>query len=194
MGSIDSLLAALDERTIAREIGIRHDEARMQFALERNTVGTMDEFEHVTGLYYAYHHSRCIAIGGAIPASQARSAAKEIIERAYRQQRRGGYLDAFHDAHDGTSGGLRSICDLIAEHLKGQAVEYYIRDVFDRHVAKNSWEQQVEIIRQFITACGRFLSPSIRRDQPERYARDYEELVRSYTSGLQQTSNIFRRL
>ena len=70
----------------------------------------------------------------------------------------------------------------------------YIREAFDQHVAPNSWEQQVEIIGEFIARCGSFLSPSIDTGQPERYARNYNELVTSYVEGLQQTSSIFRRL
>ena len=31
-------------------------------------------------------------------------------------------------------------------------------------------------------------------DQPERYARDYQELIRGYVAALQRTSSIFRRL
>ncbi len=73
-------------------------------------------------------------------------------------------------------------------------LERYIRDVFDRYVAPNSWEQKVEIIRQFIAQCGVHLASSIRADQPERYAKSYRELIDQYVSALQRTSSIFRRL
>lgn len=69
-----------------------------------------------------------------------------------------------------------------------------IRDAFDRYVAPNSWESKVKIIKQFIRECGSFLSSSIRTDQPERYAQNYEELIRSYVDALQNTSAIFPRL
>ena len=101
---------------------------------------------------------------------------------------------AYNDAHDGTNGGLRAILDIIAEGLKAESVEDHIRDVFDRYVAPNSWSQKVSIIRQFIQHCGIFLSSSIRSDQPERYAQNYQELIRSYVEALRNTSGIFRRL
>ena len=56
MASISSLLAALDERTIARGVGLRHDEARMQYPLRRNTVATFDEFAHLITDYYIERH------------------------------------------------------------------------------------------------------------------------------------------
>jgi hypothetical protein len=86
------------------------------------------------------------------------------------------------------------VLDTIAEGLKSESVERYIRDVFDRHVTPNCWEDKVKIIRQFMAQCGNYLSSSVRIDQPERYAQNFQELIRSYVSALQNTSSIFRRL
>ena len=103
-------------------------------------------------------------------------------------------VSAFNDAHDGTNSGLRGVLDIIAEKMKAEGVARYVRDVFDREVAPNSWEDKVEIIRQFIRSCGRYLSSLIRPDQPERYAQDFQELIRAYVEGLQRTSSMFRKL
>lgn len=80
--------------------------------------------------------------------------------------------------------------DLLAEAIKAEAVERYIREMFDRYVAPNAWEQKVDLIRQFVARCGEYLSSSIRADQPERYAQNYQELIRSYVRDLQNTSAI----
>jgi len=193
MSSIKNLLEELDERTIAQRIGIPHDEARMRYSLRSNTVGNFDEFTRQIADYYTAHFTACITHGGSLSASEAASRAKELLEREYR--RRGGdIVTAYNDAHDGTNGGLRLILDTIAEGLKAESVERYIRDAFDRYVGPNSWEGKVEIIRQFIAQCGVHLASTIRTDQPERYASNYRELVQSYVSALQRTSSIFRRL
>jgi len=183
MPSVQSLLAALDERTIARLIGIANDEARMRYSLRSNTVGTFTEFSDRLGDYYNYHFTTCVS----------RGRAKQILEQEYR--RLGGDLvTSYNDAHDGTNGGLRGVLDKIAEAIKVESVERYTREVFDRHVAPNAWEDKVEIIRQFIRQCGAHLGSSIRADQPERYAHDYQELIRSYVAALRRTSTMFRRL
>ncbi len=193
MSFIQSLLEELDERTIARRIGIPHDEARMRYSLRSNTVGPFDDFERIIADYLNAHFTACVSHGGRLSASDAASRAKELLEREYR--RRGGdIVTAYNDAHDGTNGGLRLVLDSIAEGLKAEAVEHYIRDAFDRHVAPNSWEQKVQIIRQFIALVGVHLGASIQRNQPERYASNYRELIQSYLSALQRTSSIFRRL
>jgi hypothetical protein len=61
-------------------------------------------------------------------------------------------------------------------------------------VKPNSWEQQVEIIRQLIAQCGVHLGSSIRTNEPERYAKNYQELIRGYITAMRKTSSIFRRL
>jgi len=191
--SITNLLAELDERYIAQKIGIRHDEARMGYHLTSNTVRNFDEFTRKSGDYYNWHFSRCISHGGSLSPGEAASRAKELLEKEFRRQN-GDIVMAYNNAHDGTNGGMRVALDVIAEGLKLQAVEHHIRDTFDRYVAPNSWEQKVNIIRQFIDHCGTFLSSSIRSDTPERYAHSYNELIRSYVDALKGTSSIFRRL
>jgi len=61
-------------------------------------------------------------------------------------------------------------------------------------VKPNSWEQKVEIIRQFIAQCGVHLGSSIRTNEPERYAHDYRELIQAYKTALEKTSSAFRRI
>jgi len=193
MGTIHSMLAALDEREMARQVTMAHDEARMRYHLSSNTVRDFDQFSSIIADYYNHHYGSCISRGGSLSNANAYVEAKSLLER--EQRKRGGdIVTAYNDAHDGTNGGLRVVLDTIADSLKAEAVERYTTALFDRHVAPNSWNQKVEIIRQFIACCGPMLAGSIVHDQPERYARDYSELIKSYVEGLRRTSSIFRRL
>jgi len=191
--SCKSLLENLNPRTIAKCVEAPHNDARVSFHLETNSVRNAREFEDTLTAYFCHHHSRCVAVGGALSRAAALESAKRLLEREY--QRGGGDLvTAYNDAHDGTNGGLRAILDKICEGLKAEAVELFVRDAFDRHVEFNSWDQKVELIRQFIAQCGVPLGLSIRKEQPEAYARDYEALIRAYVEGLRQTEALFRRL
>jgi hypothetical protein len=192
MGSLEYLLTAIDELAIARNVSIPHDEARMQYSLRKNIVSDFGEFTEVIADYCNHHVSRCVMHGGYLSHTEAAGKAKKILEQEYRRQG-GDILSAFNDAHDGTNGGLRLVLDRLAESLKAESVESYIRDAFDRYVTPNSWEQKVDIMRQFIARFGHLLSSSIRAGQPERYAQNYEELIRSYVDSLKRTSSIFRR-
>jgi hypothetical protein len=192
MPNLGNLLWALDERQIAEAVGLLHDEARMSFPLQRNTVSSFDEFSRIIGGYVSHHYAYCVARGGTMSPAEAVSWAKEILEDEYR--RRGGdIVSAYNDAHEGTNGGLRVTLNTIADRIKADSVERYIRDVLDQHVAPNSWEDKVALMREFLARCGVSLSTSVRADQPERYAQNYRELVRAYVRALQQTSTVFRR-
>ena len=193
MAVFNSLTAELDERIIARLLGIIHDEGRMRYGLDSNTVNSMDEFRYVITDFYNHQYTTCVSQGGELPASEAYGRAKELLEREYRR-RNGNIVSAFNDAHDGTNGGMRSVLDIITDGLKAEVIERYVTDVFDRYVALNNWEDKVEIIRQFISCCGSMLSSSIVANQPERYAHDYSGLIRSYVEGLRRTSAMFRRM
>jgi len=193
MNLLNNLIAAIDEQAITRKIGIPHDEARMRYALNKNTVDSFDEFARIIADYYNYHLSRCMVRGGSFSRTEAGGRAKEVLEQEYR--RTGGDLNmAYYDAHDGTNGGLRVILDKIAENLKAESVERFIRDAFDRYVEPISWGQKVEIMRQFIAKYGDQFSSALRSSQPERYAQNYQELIRAYVESLRRISPIFRRL
>lgn len=193
MNAIQHIFQALDEREIARQIGLRHDEARMQYRLESNTVGSYSEFMDIIADYYNWHFSKCNAPGGGMDLTQAEGRAKQLIEQQDRRQR-GDIVSAFNDAHQGTNGGLRVILDFMSEGLKEEATQFYVSNVFDQWVTPNEWDQKVEIIRQFMERFSAGISEDIRRDQPERYAQNYAELIQAYVDGLRQTSSVFRRL
>lgn len=193
MATINIIMSALDEREIARCVAVPHDQARIEYPLSSNTVENFGQFSDEISDYFNHHHARCVSHGGSFGRDDAYGKVKELLENEYRKKH-GDIVSAFNDAHDGTNGGMRVVLDTIAESLKAEAVGNYITSIFDRYVTPNSWEDKVSIIRQFITYSGPYLSSSIISSQPERYAQNYSELIRSYTEGLRQTSSMFRRL
>ena len=192
MCTIDSLCAALDEVEIARNVGIAHDEARGAFGLRKNTVSSFDEFNNLIADYYSYHIGHCVALGGRIAAFEAAGRASEILEREYKRHG-GNLMSAYRDANDGTNGGVRIILDVIAEQLKEESVERYVRHAFNRHVDPTSWDQRVEIIRQFIDRNRHVLGSSVDATHPERYAQNYDELIKAFMDALKRSSKIFKK-
>lgn len=193
MVSYDSLARALDEREIANRVAIRHDEARARYPLDRIRASTFEEFTDVIARYYMYHYATCVAPGARLSLMDAASDAKEVLESQLRRGE-GNIVTYFIRARDGVEGGMRVILDTLAEGLKGRSVANYVRDCFDRHVAPHSWEDKVEVIRQFIKQCGPYLSAAIRVDQPERYAHEFQTLINEYLRALRNNSAMFRRL
>ena len=192
MTDIQRLLAALDEREIAANVTSKHDEARLQYRLEKNTVSDFREFEEKIADYYDYHF-RIASNGGYVDKGTCRSRAKNVIERHYHRQG-GDIRAACRDAQDGTNGGLRSIIDLLADSFKEQSQIEYVTDIFDRFVAPNSFEEKTEIIRQFIKAIRPTSGSAIDVDHPERYAENYKDLIQGYVDALTRAHRSMRRL
>ena len=193
MALIDQLLTALDEREIASEVAARHDNFRAAFAVPDDVAVDFAGYLDFVGDYYNRHYGACVAHGGYLSRDAANQSAREIIERDYR--RRGGDIaTAFSDARDSLNSGVRMHLDLICDQLKAEATHYYVKHVFDTLVKPNDWDTQVELIRQFIDACGSHLAATIDRQRPERYARNYEDLVNAYVAGLQAVSAKIRGL
>ena len=192
MSTIDSLCDALDEVEIARNVGIAHDEARAAYGLSKNTVSSFDEFNNLIAGYYSYHIGHCVVQGGRIANFEAAGRASEILEREYRRHG-GNLMSAYKDANDGTNGGMRIILDVIAEQLKEESVERYVRHAFNRHVDPTSWNQKVDIIQQFIDRNRHVLGSAIDAAHPERYAQNYDELIKAFMDALKKSSKIFRK-
>ena len=175
---IEELLRSLDAREIAQAVGNEHDNARLQYRLEKNTVDSFDEFETLLGDYYSHHFTKTVSRGGELNHFESVGRAKEILTQ--RLRREGGNLtSAFEDARDGSNGGMRKLLDLIADHLKDESQERYIQSVFDRYITPNDFEEKVNIIQELIRYYGRGLPDSFQTDRPERYATNYIELIRA---------------
>ena len=193
MVSYNALARELEPQSIADRVATRHDDVRGRYAINSSRVSTFEEFTtEITG-YLQYHYSTCVAGGAQLSPSDARSEAKELLESRLRRGE-GDIVTWFIRARDGQDGGLRMCLDQLAEALKERAVAHYIRDAFDRHVAPHSFEDKVEIIRQFIATCGPYLSASVRAERPERYASEWRVLINSYFNSLRSTADMFRRL
>jgi hypothetical protein len=192
MTSIKSLLSELDPKYITRIRSKFHVHARTKYRPKYEKVDSFEKFSEAIGDYYNFHFTTCVSNGGSLPMTDAIHRAKEILKREYRRQGKD-IVSAYKDAQDESDVGLFGILNIIYEGLKAEAVESWVREAFDRHVAPSEWEQKVDIIKQFIDHCGPSLSSSIDTDHPERYADNYEELIRGYVRGLQETSSIFDR-
>ena len=192
MLNIHALLSELDEKTIARKITLKHDEARRTFRLHSIKVPDYDAFSKILGDYYKHHFTNALCYGDSIVEWRATQTAREIVEEIYKKKG-GNISNAIRDACDGSNGGISRILDLIAEHIKNKDVEAYINGRFSEHINTIDFDEHVEVIRQFIKYFKNYLPPDFDITCPERYAHNYKELIRAYLDGLKRTSATFNR-
>lgn len=191
MLSLHALMAELDPRSIARSVGLTHDDARSQYVPACSCVRDYKEFMEVIGDFYGRQFSTCVALGGRLSRSQAIGRARMAVEHAYRRHDQD-ITGAFRDARDGTNGGLRRILDIIADHLKNEAIEAHVEEVLDSHVSPADPDAQEEIVRQLFEKMGPILGPldtDLRLSAPQYYANRYRLLVRKITDAARQIGN-----
>jgi len=188
MPSISALMAELDPRSIARRVGLKHDDARSQYVPRCSRVSTYEEFAGILGDYYNYHSCRCVTRGGGFSRHQAAGRARQVVERDYRRRDQD-ISAAFRDARDGTNGGLRGILDTIADQLKGEAIEAHIEEILDSHVSPVDPHAQEEIVRQLFAKLEPVLGPletDMGMSSPQYYAARYRQLIRKITDAARK--------
>jgi hypothetical protein len=191
LAKINEIFKAISDGKLA-EVGRGHDDFRMRHSLEKNTVDSFQGFENSIGDYFKKHYDECFTRGGDIPLEIAISKAKQTISQAYRRKN-GNITTAFTDCKENLNGGLRVVLDLIADSIKQEAIEMYIRQIFDSNINPTEYDEKLSIIKEFIHHYGYCLSPSIKTGNPNRFANDYEELIRSFVNNLRGTSSLFNR-
>jgi len=192
MGVLEKILSELDEPYVIEHVTGQHDDARASFHLSSNTVSDDAGFDELIAKYYNYQFTKCVSRGGELSRAYAGGVAKDILVNDYRN-RGMDKLNVYQDGKTGSNGGIQKILDIIHRRLKSEAFEFHIRYVLDRYVGPTSFEEQTSIIREIIQRTG-LSSAQIDTQHPERYARNYEELIRALAKGLQSQYASFRRL
>ena len=130
--------------------------------------------------------------GGTLSHPEAAGRAKEIIDREYRKKGQD-KLNAYVDGKEGTNGGMREILDIIMERLKDEAIERHVRDVLDRYVAPTNFDEKVSIVKEIFLRTA-ISSKYVDINRPERYANNYEELIRGLVDNIKAQAAKLRRL
>ena len=192
MTIINNLMRELDEGTIARQIGSKHDNARVQYQLRTNTVENYRSFIEVITDYYSYHF-QYIYQCGPLPPADAEGKAKALVNQAYRQHR-GDIMTAFKEARDNINGGTRRVLDVMCDAMKGEHIEQYIENVFDRYADPDDFDSMAEILRQFCIKYGDHFRSVLQIDKPAFYARDWKRICRIMVDTISQAASAYRRI
>lgn len=192
MSAIDALLEELNPHTIVDNVSRKHENARSQYHLSRNTVRDTAEFTEVIGDYVQHVYRTCFIHGGWISRVDASGIAKELLDGPFTQ-REVDRKSVLKDCLDGLNGGVRRCLDILCEGLKRQAVERYIRDVFDRYLPEEDPDLRLRMVEEFIRRFGPLL-PGIDCDRPWLYVKDIERLIKAVVQAAEHIASAFRSI
>jgi hypothetical protein len=113
-----------------------------------------------------------------------------LLERAFAKQ--GGAIAALAEARDGTHGGMRSILDILTEELKTEEQGKEVLRAFQA-LDPTDWAAKVAFIGAFLKRHAADLGAEIASAPPERYANQYELIVRTYVGSMDRVKELLRR-
>ena len=84
--------------------------------------------------------------------------------------------------------------DAITEQIKFEMQTEYIQRVFKEALDPMDWAERVSFMRGALTRLSAFLPAELVKEPPERFARHYEEIARTYVLSLDKVKKLFRKL
>ncbi len=189
MSRIDNLLRALDDVAIAKMIGNKHDDARLEYP-KPPPINTYEDFLEVIGDYYSYHTTTCIAVGGTISKIEAKGEAERILQ----EQTRKDSMILFKDAKNGANGGIRMLLDYIANALKTRSMQGYSNVIIAANVKRDDPRDREEMCKQLFQQYGGLLAADIDLTNPEKYSDELENIIYDILRAKSQMAHTYRRI
>ena len=190
-GIFDEVVSQLNERAFANKYGILIDSARSSFVLRSVTVDSYEEF--IDTIVSFYIHLRCYINKMPVESINpdiSRNEAIQLLQSTYRKE---GCELAFQGAVDGVAGGMRVLLDRLTEEYKTQQQSKYFNRVLTDALNSLQWTERVEFMRSAMKRLRKFLPDDIADEPAERFARDYEQIVKTYVESMDQFNRIISK-
>jgi hypothetical protein len=190
--TLDILMSEIDEVSLAETVGLPIDTARATYVLDSATVDSHDEFLDTISAFYL---RVCRHVHpGACPADieAARDEAVALIEGAFAG--RGGLEAALAEARTPVHGGMRYVLDVMADRLKAERQIKHVNRVFKEALDPLDSLSRTSLMAAFLRRIGPALPEEIRAAPPERFAKHYEVIVKTYVESLNRVKEVLRTL
>ncbi len=190
--ALETILSQIDAESLAVGIGLPIDAARASYTMDSVTVASYEEFNDAISAFYL--HLRLRIHPGTTPLSSSVVSADAIalLERAFSV--RGGLEAALAEAKEATHGGMRQVLDAMTEQLKTDEKAKHVTRVLREALDPLDWNAKVALMAAFLERLAAILPPELRSAPPERFARQWEMLVRVYVASLDQLKGVLRTL
>lgn len=191
--AFDKVIAMINEQAFAQKYGIAIDSARGSFVLNSIMVDSYDEFADIIVSFYV-HLKRHINPSPvqSVNMDQTRNDAFALLERAF--QTKGGCEAAYTQSIEGTRSGMRSVLDILTERFKEEERREYVQRVFKDALNSLGWNDRVDFVRGAMRRLGFFLPEKVRDEPPERFARDYETIIRAYVKSMDNVNQLLNSM
>ena len=191
--AFDEVVAMINEQAFAQKYGIAIDSARGSFVLNSIMVDSYDEFADTIVSFYVHlkRHINPTPVQS-VDMDQSRDDATALLERAFHTK--GGCEAAYTQSIEGTRSGMRSVLDILTEQFKEEERREYVQRVFKDALNSLGWNDRVDFVRGAMKRLGSFLPEKVRDEPPERFARDYETIIRAYVKSMDNVNQLLNSM
>jgi hypothetical protein len=188
--AVDAILDEINAEALANRIGRPIDSARASYVIEDVIIESHEGFHDAISAFYLFLLRRTDSIPASVDGKKVAPEAFALLERTFKGK--GGTVAALSEARYGINGGMRLVLDVMTEQLKTERQASHVSRVLKEAIDPLDWSARVEFMRAFLDRLGPQLSPEIREQPPERFARHYEIILQAYVRSLDQVKQLLR--
>lgn len=167
---IDQTAAMLDEILIQQRIDGPIDRVLQSFCVHDRPARNHEELHATVTRFVIRLYAEAMPIRREMSDSQARDEAIEILEHAYEGTHANGYHAALVDATDPAQAGLPLVIARVAEGLKAQQRQSYLRSVAVRQIESVDWHTRSIMAGVLIERYAERLPLELRQFDPDQLA------------------------
>jgi hypothetical protein len=189
---LETIFSEIDVDNLCEKVSHPIDNARASFLLESVTAESYEDFNAIISSYYLHILQHTRQVIDPIKKEAVQSEAMALLERSFTSK--GGIKAAWAEARDATQGGLRFVLDTMTDQFKREENEKYVGYVLKSAMDPLDWEGKVDTVGKLISRLQNGLPPEIKLNPPERYASDFDEIVRAYVYSIDQFKSFIRTI
>jgi len=189
---IDYILEKLNPNYIDTTILKPIDEARANYIFDRINADSYEELiECITNFYiHILRHTNSRSMK--IDKGKYSIEALDLLNKTYPQK--SSYNLAISNGINGFNGGMRGIFDRITEYLKIELKEKQINSIINESIDPLDYKLKKSLIEEIIKREGSKLDIDKSLLIPEKYVKNYIEIIKAYARSKHMLNPIFERL
>jgi hypothetical protein len=186
---LETILFEIGADNLTAKVANPIDQARSNYT--SNTVlVSHEDFNEIIASFYLHllRHTRTVID----PVDMAAIGSKGLglLERSFAKN--GGYKGALAEARHGINGGVRFVLDTLTQKFIQEQQEKYIGHILKTAMDPLDWEGKVKLMEALMQRLKPYLPEDIASQPTERFADQYEHIVRAYAQSMDQVTSVMR--
>ena len=190
--ALDTVLTQIDSEFLAKTIGLPIDTARTTYMLDSVTVDSQEQFYDTISAFYLHMQRHACGVSDSTDLNSVRDDAIAFVERTFADQ--GGIEAALAEARDAIYGGMRFILDAMTEQFKTERQIKHVNRRLKEALDPLDSRSRISFMGALLKRLGPHLPEEVRSAPPERFAKHYEIIVKTYVKSLGKVKELFRAL